>query len=323
MKITMKTLLLSLLILCSITQHAVAKPLDLSACLTDHKSILYRHAYQIHTEVNRLMYGITMEKANGAPEAKIKKLKSLLGKLIIKEYVIHDVIRQTNKALHQDQLVSDPRAAYLARDLINTDEIALDTNISAKKHNPAAFLLHKYKDEVIFETFTDLGEEIYHSVGNGTVLKIIGGTYSAQSFRTALISFGSNVLKGAGISAALSLIATPLTGARLSPADLWLHMLEKRPELIVNPEWMNEAGSPDAPWFAHCSAISTKEKKITEIVKQLNVNEEQSFIHKIAQIEARYSPNVTSSPLPAVADHTFVSVPKTVEQQVPAWALIR
>jgi hypothetical protein len=319
----MKTLLLSLLILASLTQHAVAKPLDLSECLMDHKSILYRYAYQIHSQVKRLAYGIATEQGKGAPASKIRKLKSMLGKSIIKEYVIHDVIRQTNNALHQNQLMSDPRAVYLVRDIINTDEIALDTNISAKKHNPAAFLLHKYKDEVVFETFTDLGEEIYHSVGNGTVLKIIGGTYSIQSFRTAIVSFGSNVLKGAGISAALSLVATPLTGARLSPADLWLSMLAKRPELIVNPEWMNEAGNPDAPWFAHCSALSQKSKKITEVVKQLNQNEEQTFINKIAQIEAQYPKASLPSDLATVADQTDVYMPKSIEQQVPAWALIR
>ena len=319
----MKPFILTLLILSSVAQQATAKPLNLEECLTDHKSILYRHTYQIHSQVNRLAYGILKEKSDGAPASKIRKLKSMLGKMIIKEYVIHDVIRQTNHALNNQQLLSDPRAAYLVRDIINTDEIALDTNISAKKHNPAAFLLHKYKDEVVFETFQDLGEEIYHSVGNGTVLKIIGGTYSMQSFRTALISFGSNVLKGAGISAALSLVATPLTGARLSPADLWLRMLEKRPELIVNPEWMNEAGSPDAPWFAHCSALSQKSKKIDSVVKQLNKNEEQSFISKIARIEANQSKAVPPSNPAIVADNTDINVPKTIEQQVPAWALIR
>ena len=312
---------ITLIMMVTLTQNATAATLNFSECLNDHKSILYRHAYQIQSQVDRLMYGISIEKSNGASEKKIRKLKNLLGKLIIKDYVIHDVIRQTNIALHDEKLMADPRSAYLVSDIIDTDEIALNTDISNHKHNPAAFLLHKYKDEVIFETFTDLGEEIYHSVGNGTVLRVIGGSYSLNSFRTALISFGSNVLKGAGVSAAIGLVATPLTGARLSPEDFWLRMLEKRPELIVNPEWMNEAGSPDAPWFAHCSALAHKNKKIMEVVKTLNQNEENSFLYKIAQYEKQYAQKLNVPKVAAVADQTMVYAPKTLEQTVPLWAL--
>jgi len=305
-----------------LSQSALATPLNLKECLSDHRSILYRHTFQVRSQVDRLIRGIEIEKSRDAPKSKIHLLKQMLGRSIIKEYVLRDVIRQTNMAMYREPLASDPKAAQFARDLINTDEIALDANISHHKSNPAAFLLHKYKDEVVVETFMDLGEELYHSVGNGTVVKIISGSYSLASFEGALISFGSNVLKGAGFSAAIGLIATPLTGARLSPEDLWLKMLSKRPELIVNPEWMNEAGSPDAPWFAHCLAIQRKEKAILNVVKTLNQSEESEFLNKILFTEKKYQVKM-ELPKALISDNTSVANTDQPYADLPVWAILK
>ncbi len=302
-------------------ESATANPLNFSECLGDHRDILNRYANQLNTEVLRMVTGINREKAAGAPASKIKRLKQLAGRLIIKEYLIRETAKQTSDALANKQLMSSPASAYIARDILNTDHIKLNIDKSSHKKNPAIYILSVYKEEIKSEIVLDLGEEIFRSIGNGMVMKIATGAITAEAIEGAILSFGSGVLKGAGISAGLTLLASPLMGARKLPEDIWLDMLKKRPELIVNPEWMNEAGSPDAPWFAHCSALKRKAERIYESVSTLISREEVSFLNAVKNIESGYRPATVRKTIQA--DNTFVYVPKRIEQEVPFWALIR
>jgi hypothetical protein len=119
-------------------------------------------------------------------------------------------------------------------------------------------------------------------------------------------------------------------GARKPPETIWREIYSKHPELILNPEWMKEAGSPDHPWMTHCASLMRKTASLEKALSRILTEEEGEFIRKMTEInemrdpeEVRQEELYSYQSRATVRDNTYVKpavvkFPKTLN--TPAWA---
>jgi len=169
------------------------------------------------------------------------------------------------------------------------------------------------------------------------VLKIFAGSVAksvtSSMIEHALISFGAGVIKGAVVGTIVSILTEPLYGARLPPETMWLDVLEEHPELVINPEWMNKAGVPDAPWNTHCLTINRKAKRLEAVVEYFIQKEENEFLQSITSIhqknldliERKSKQDILNqySIQPAVQDNTRVQIFVPYYAKAPYWVFLK
>jgi hypothetical protein len=286
-------------------------------CLKDHREILEEYEEQISSESLRILNGIRYEKENQTPQTAVRAYEQLAGKIFIKKMLAQNLVDQINSAIQRLNATKSPQVLFSSREILTTENIQLDRRL--KLNQALDELTHEYIKELMIETGLDLGKGIYHAV-SGNILKGI----TAASIGKASLSFGVHAIKGAGITFLLNLLTKPLKGARLPPETIWVEILEKNPELILNPEWMKEAGSPDAPWMTHCLALERKRTHIFEALETLVSNEENLFKSEVSKINASTKPVQIKTAAPA--DQTAVYNPirsQLNQSEIPFWAITR
>ena len=305
----------------------LGKSPDLIGCLKEHRKILKSYDAQLESEVVRIMNGLEIEKEKNISEFGIRSYEKLAGNVLLKKLLAQSLVKQITDAINNPDFQKDPRVIFVARNILTTENIKLDKKVKFSKKMEE--LSHDYMKELIIETVIDLGKGAYESIGSGMVAKAMAGGLlkgiTARTLTKATISFGVDAIKGAGISFIANLITKPLKGARLPPETIWTNILEENPGLILNPEWMNEAGSPDAPWSTHCYALERRSHLIDEAVETLLLKEEGLFKNEIRKTVQAMKP-VNTIYVPA-ADHTYVYNPfepkNAFDSDMPAWSITR
>lgn len=300
---------------------------DYIGCLKEHRKILQTYDAQLESEVLRIMNGLAFEKNKKTNAYGIQSYEKIAGNVLVKKLFAQNLLKQINAAIRNPDFQKDPRVISIARNILVTENIKLDKKI--KLHHEAEEILHEYMRELIIETVIDLGKDAYASIGSGMVAKAMAGSLlkgiTARTLTKATLSFGVEAVKGAGISFIANLLTKPLKGARLPPETIWTDILEEHPELILNPEWMNEAGSPDAPWFTHCYALERRGHLIEEAVETLLLKEEGKFKSEIRKTVQAMKPVNTHSV--QAADRTYVYNPYSIktkfDSDLPEWAITR
>jgi hypothetical protein len=320
--------------------------IEYNYCHSNQNVIYDQFLKVLDSQISRLVYGLDEESIR-SPEYKIIAYKKSLLDLIVKKIFVEELKRQFNI----NQLNSlfgngiKPKQAMRNGKIFNLDELKIDVHSSIqvaltkaisnrKKQTLPRHMIEEFKKELIKELIQEFAKSAYKAVGSGLVAKVIAGTLVTELAkglsRAALMSFGAAVIKGAVKGTILSILTAPLMGARKPPETIWREIYSKHPELILNPEWMKEAGSPDHPWMTHCASLMRKTASLEKALSRILTEEEGEFIRKMTEInEMRDPEEVRQEELyryqsrATVRDNTYVKpaivkFPKTLN--TPAWA---
>lgn len=301
------------------------------SCENNHQKILNAYDKLLASEISRLADGYHIEQTRGANQTQLKNYKSLLSAIVIKKTLVDEMKKQlSNKHLEAYFSKSNKRENIFN---LNTMKVDLDKSfnkaieeaslVSQKENSFTHYATHKFAHELVLKTGEHLVVAGYKSFATGVGVNIVSGV----ALRSALIATGFDILKGAGFAAALFILTKPLMGGRLPPETIWLNILEEQPGLVINPEWMTDAGSPDDPWSTHCLTMQRETKRINGYIKEFLDAEEKIFIDSIVNISkgaiVKKPKAITNNYgyYIAPSDNTSVKVVVPVAEFIPNWAL--
>ncbi len=300
-------------------------------CKTNHNRIFSAYKKQTDSQISRLLTGLDEEISRKTSNFKLEGHYSLLSKLIMERILIEELTKQLNafdwkNYQSSDRKIYNQKLFKLEKVKINLDQKVVE---NLKKAGDFEYqfdknMLEIFSVKIATNLATNLAESAYISIGSGIATQI-----SANALKSATISFGANVFKGALQGTLLSLITMPLRASRLPPESIWLDLLEENPELVINPDWLRDAGGSDHPWKTHCVTIHRKTDRMVKVVKDFLKKDEKDFTTQAAHINEFLS---TQSPkdfkqekyqsdTKAEIDNTYVKKPLSVrEVDIPFWA---
>lgn len=348
MKKTLSILALALTTQVAFGQKYFSRPessgrVEFIHCHKNQNVIYDRYLKVLDSQIARLVYGLDFEISAQTPSYKIESYKAHLLDLIVKRLFVEELKRQFNiNKLNNLYGTGDRSQVHdFHGKVFDLDHIKIDPNtyinnaltkaIQDNKNNTIPHnILQNFKKDLVKELISKFAKSAYKAVGNGLVAKIIAGTVTAElaksMTRAALMSFGASVIKGAVKGSIISILTAPLYGSRKPPETIWREIYSKYPELILNPEWMKEAGSPDHPWLTHCASLQRQTESLEKTLHKILVSEETDFIAKMTEINEMRDPEevrkeimYTNSHYIAQRDNTYVKpiVPVHVKPKEP------
>ena len=115
---------------------------------------------------------------------------------------------------------------------------------------------------VIRDSFTHLGKAAI-----GQTKQILTNASLTSVLNVSALGVTKGIIKGAVKGAIISLILEPLYGQTTPKYYDWSQAVEKNSELLLNPQWMNEAGvgvsAPFTQWETHCRALKQYKTNIS------------------------------------------------------------
>ncbi len=304
--------------------------LEYPQCKANHKVILTVYRNQLDSEISRLVIGIDQEESAKSPKRRINTYYGLLLQLTVKRIVIDEMIQQMEKFDFEQFKTTEG----MKKVVFNADKI--NVNIQERVEKSLEIALSKYQKNQLSEHVLDtIKTKLYTtaltSVG-GHLLKSLGASLEANltsnAVKGAIIGIGSETLAGTLRGGALTLLAVPLMGNRLPPTQDWMKILNKYPELIINPEWMTKAGSQDHPWHTHCLTF-LRETEQLEKVLDTTLNAEESFfiksvttintIEELKPLQPSEKKSIQEASKTDI-DKTYVKKPRIIQDWPPFWA---
>lgn len=310
---------------------------SLKLAKTNHLIILGSYRTQIDSEIKRLATGIEFESSRKAPKLALKSYDRLMIDLIVKRIFVTELENQLRPVdLDKDYKVEKPKKIF------NTENIKIDLakqigvqldQVLGEEHNLGHHFLEEFKHHLIVDSVKHVGLETFKAIGSGLLAKMVIQGVSGAAVKSAVISMGSEIFVSAGTATILGILTFPLHAYRLPPETIWTDILDKHPELILNPEWMRYAGSSDDPWWTHAYAILRRTERMEESLDKFLKKEESEFKSAVTQIYKIKDLSETvkdgskldwkfEDSRPAV-DNTYVYIQKVVIDPVPFWALKR
>lgn len=307
-------------------------PRDMKTNKHNHLIILAKYRSQIDSEIKRLVSGLEYESPRKESALQIPYYQKLLVNLLIKRIFVQSLESQLiatdlNKIIYNDQRKKVFNTEDIRIDLAKELNIHLDQVVDKK--NIGHYFMKDLKTNLINETVKTVAVKTYQSVGSGLLAKIVTTGVTQAALKSTLISLGSKIFVSAGTSSLLSLLTFPLHGYRLPPETIWTDILEKNPELILNPEWMRYAGSGDDPWSTHDYAVQRRTDNIRRALKKFIQNEESSFqssvisISKIKALKPEPKGPKQDDFMRAKVDGTYVHKHYIIMDFAPFWAAKR
>ena len=292
----------------------------------NHKVILKTYKSLLDSQIKRLVTGIEYESLLKDNKHKIRPYEKLLVNILIKKAFIQNLESQLNK-VNPD--------TFKRGTLFNTENIKIDLTkeieANLKKLPQKDFghyFIEDLKGRLVRETLSTVAVSTYQAVGSGLLTKVIANGVGQAALKGALISMGSEIFVSVGRGSILTLLTFPLHGYRAPPESIWSDILDKNPELIINPEWMKYAGCKDDPWFTHGYALLRNTQRMEKAFNKFLANEEKDFqsrVTNISNLKKIEIPKVESKPsrydLPVMAvDGTYVHRNIYIEKLPPFWA---
>jgi len=309
------------------TVHADRNNFDYVQCKTNHNIIFQKYGNQLESEIARLLVGIDYEESAKSPAKRIESYYRVLIELTIKKIMIEEMAEQL-KAFQFDKKFVNQQGKE--KSILNTDSISI--NINQRVSKVLTQSLKKYRSQeltghIIDSIKTKMMTNIAYTVG-GHLLKSATASVvtnlSGNALKGLVLTLGSEALAGAARGSALTILAAPLMGNRGLPTKDWIKLLNKYPELVINPEWMLIAGSQDNPWSTHCMTILRETEDMEKVLDKSIQKEEDTFQLKVTRINQikKLQPikkEITYKPLIAI-DNTYVKKPLILEDFPPFWA---
>lgn len=336
----MKKFLFSLFFILSFTAQAqdfiltksMKYPRDMKINKHNHLLILGKYRAQIDSEIKRLVSGLEYETPRKESALQIPHYQNLLVNLLIKRIFVQSLESQLVATDLNKVCYNDPR-----KKVFNTDNIKIDLAKEMNVHldqvldekNIGHYFLKDLKTNLIKETVKTVAVKTYQSVGSGLLAKLVTTGVTQAALKSTVMSLGSKIFVSAGTASILSILTFPLHGYRLPPETVWTDILEKNPELILNPEWMKYAGSVDDPWFTHDYAVQRRTDNMKRALKKFIQSEESSFQSKVTSIskirEFKPEPKTPKHDdfMRAKVDGTYVHKHYIIMDFAPFWAAKR
>ncbi len=288
----------------------------------NHLIILSMYKGQIDSEVRRIAEGIEFENSNKNLD-RVKKLNEYFLNLLLKRVFISEVENQL-KASNFEQ------AALKKEMILNTEEMKIDLMKEMGEHLDSSLraqhipqhVLETFKSNLIDEALKAVGKKVYKHLGKSLLKKIIISGVSNSTLNSIMMSVASEAFLEAGIGTVAHVLTLPLHGYKATPEQLWLDVIKKHPEIIVNPEWMQHAGIEENPWYVHGYALLRHSDQMEKYFYTFLQNEEREFKETIRLI---YNSVKSESEKLVVAetkvDNTGVYVERLIDQDLPFWAI--
>lgn len=335
----MKNILISMMLMFSFSIQAqtfrISKPIKYPRSLKEikhnHLIILSKYRGQIDSEIKRLTSGLEYESSRKESALQITAYQKLLVTILIKRIFIRSLESQLITADLDKINKTKPRKNVFNTENIKVDlakEMNIHLNQVLDEKNIGHYFLNDLKTNLIKETVKTVAVNTYQSVGSGLLAKIATTGISQAALKGTLMSLGSKVFVSAGTASLLSLLTFPLHAYRLPPEHVWTDILEKNPELIINPEWMRYAGSSDEPWFSHDYAVQRRTKHMEKALKRFLQIEESSFQSSVIRISKikKITPEPARSKyedMRTKQDGTYVHKNYVIQDFAPFWAAKR
>jgi hypothetical protein len=316
-------------------------------CQKNQNVIYDQYIRLIDSQIARLVYGLDYETSIKSPDYKLTAYKALLVDLIIKRLFVDELKRQFNISKLNNIYGTGSQAGFknFQGKIFDLEKIQIDIDSFVnkslskaisdhKRHTLPNHILDEFKKELIKGVIKNFAKSAYKTLGSGLIAKMIAGTASAEiaknMTRSAFMSFGASVIKGAAQGTLLTLLTAPLMGGRKPPETIWREIYSKYPELILNPEWMTEAGSPDHPWMTHCASLLRQSESLEKALDKILTSEERNFKHSMATINEMRDPEEVQRDnlyqhnyYAAPRDNTYVKPivrPQAQTEIIPFWA---
>jgi hypothetical protein len=101
-----------------------------------------------------------------------------------------------------------------------------------------------------------------------------------QAIKTTLLQVGKSLMMDVAHGGLIDILTLPLMGFTQAPEGVLVDAWEEAPELIINPEWINPAGSKMPAryaWQTHCLAILRKPKRLEYLFDKYRQAEQRKF----------------------------------------------
>jgi hypothetical protein len=301
---------------------------NLKSVKAHHQMILQTYRKQIESEIIRLATGIEYESGKKSNAAMLKGYQSLMVNLVVKRIFVKELEKQLRPVDLDKYRSQKPPTAVFNTDAIKINlhkEMNIHLDEVLDKESLGHYFIKDLKGRLIRETASTVAVKTYKAIGSGLLAKIVTSGISTAALKSAVFSIGSEVFVSAGTGSILNILTFPLHAYRLPPESIWIDILHKHPELIINPEWMKYAGSQDEPWSTHSYAIFGKTKAMERSLQTLLNNEEKDFIRSVIAISKldkvvetkTDTPNFLKKP---VIDNTYVHRSYVIQDLPPFWA---
>jgi hypothetical protein len=313
---------------------------DMNQCQDNHNIILNSYKDSLNEQISKLITGINYEMGAQTSKITIQRYKDLLTNTVVKKVVLDAIYKKFNSKRMND-LYATKNIGTFSR-IIDSENLTINIEENFDKvlkevteeykmsSSIQHIVLEKIKGDIKKEVIKLLVKKTFTAIGNGFVAQILGtsvieATGISSMFTTsAVMSFSASVIKGVGVGIVITLVTKPLMGARNPPEYDWTQLLNKHPELIINPEWMSKAGIKDSPWFTHCHALIRRTKHVEKALNKLITNVENEFlttVQNINRLEIEYQQDLEPVLYNKMAvDNTYVHIQKPAFIDAPSWA---
>lgn len=132
-----------------------------------------------------------------------------------------------------------------------------------------------YKVAVTSELRNQIGQYLAGEISKQVVNKAV---------KTTLTAFSKNMFKSIARGIIIDMLTLPLQSFTRAPEANLVDMMEEVPELMINPEWINPAGSKVPAryeWKTHCLAMARKQKTIEWVLGKYRKSRNVEFAKEL------------------------------------------
>ncbi|MBA2406120.1 MAG: hypothetical protein H0V66_15195 [Bdellovibrionales bacterium] len=249
---------------------------SMKSCLPRHKTLLGTYNHQLKLQIGKLIRGIGLEMRIGSDAKTLKKYKQLLVDLVAKSAYAANLYHQLAAIDPENMCVPfsfktvpvDDKAFSLA--LKNAEA-------TAQANGFTSMLSETFQSELIEETFVTIVNGVLDYDGKAVLNVTANGVVKG-------------IVKGAVKGAILSILLEPLYGQTTLKEYDWIEVIGKNPDLMLNPQWMSQAGvgtSNNAfyQWEVHCRAWTIYPEHMKKLDARVKKKPAKDFQGRVLSIE--------------------------------------
>lgn len=281
------------------------------------------YLHGLKTQMARLMMGVTIEQGRNPKGKTAEYYQRYLGELMFQSAYVTNLYHQLKKY----DLDTACRAFSFSEVKLEKEDLLKRLQLAAT-HGEEEGLLIQLSEGIANAMVENVLQDVV--MGTSRVIKnmviqraITGGISALKS------SLNPGVLRGVVIGAAkgvvVGFVVDQLKSGTIPPWTTWMEMVQKDPELLLNPEWMRAAGHPTQwPWQVHQQAHRNQPERMKGLAKHLYKHSEtqfQSRIYYLSKREEQEQQEAQRRKFPtAPAESTAVKLPLNRELDFPYWA---
>jgi hypothetical protein len=303
--------------------HAVSYAKHFSKTQEKQLKLMGSYLFVLKSQMARMIAGINYESYKNPQSRTVKYYQNYLGELMFQSAYIADLYYQLKK-----YDIDTACKAFAFK------EVQIDRDDLIKRLELAQF--HGEKEGLISQVSQGIASAMVENVlqdvvmGTGRVIRnmiiqraISGGIKALKnSVSTSMIR---GVVIGAAKGVVIGFVIDQLKSGTIPPETTWMEIAGKNPELLLNPEWMRQAGvQTQMPWNVHIAAHRNKPERMESLKHSLLKRTKQMFIARVLELskkEAVEDKAEWEKRFPtAYAESTGVHHSVIPENDFPEWA---